>query len=226
MTDSGSVPVGATPVIDHARLALACAYAVAAHAGQTRKGTVIAYASHLLGVGAHVLEHGGTTEQAIAGLLHDVVEDQGGVPRLHEVCAVFGEVVAQLVDAVSDAAPNDGQEKAPWLERKQQYLDHLGELVAADSPAVLVSACDWFHNLTAIGHDLDDPNVGTAVFERFNGPDIDATVFNHRSVVEVFTGAPDVLVPSRLKRQLIGALARVEAGANEWHAKQQTKAGR
>jgi len=204
-------------VIDHARLAQASAYAVVAHAGQVRKGTAIPYASHVLGVGALVLEHGGTTDQAIAGLLHDVVEDCGGPSRLAEVRTVFGDAVAELVDAMSDAAPEAGQAKAPWRARKVAYLAHLAELVAAGSPAVLVSACDRLHNLAAIGDDLDDPAIGVAVFDRFRAPDVDAVVWNHRTVVEVFVGAPDTLVPQRLKGRLVRALARVAAGA-ERHA--------
>ena len=201
------------PEIDHARIAQACAYTVGAHAGQTRKGTTIHYASHVLAVGALVIEHGGTTEQVIAGLLHDVVEDQGGEARLDEVRRVFGDEVAALVGAVSDAAPAPGEAKAPWRFRKEQYLAHLAELVAAGSPAVLVSACDRLHNLMAIGEDLDDPAVGAAVFSRFNGPDVAATLWNHHSVVEVFVGAPNTLVPQRLKGRLERALARVESGA-------------
>jgi hypothetical protein len=209
-----AAPANVGPAIDHARLAQACAYAVTAHAGQLRKSTTIPYASHVLGVGAHVLEHGGSTEQAIAGLLHDVVEDCGGPPRLAEVRQVFGHAVAELVDAVSDAAPVTGQPKAPWPQRKADYLGHLAQLVEARSPAVLVSACDRLHNLTAIANDLDDPAVGTAVFSRFNGPDIDGIMWNHRSVVDVFIGAPDELVPPRLKALLERALARVAEGAD------------
>jgi len=77
-----------------------------------------------------------------------------------------------------------------------------------------VSACDRLHNLTAIGEDLDDPAVGAAVFSRFNSG-LDDVLWNHRSVVEVFLGAPDGLVPSRLKGQLARALARVESGAQQ-----------
>ncbi len=208
-----AAPIG-LPEVDHARIAQACAYAVTAHAGQTRKGTSVHYASHLLGVAALVIEHAGTTEQVIAGLLHDVVEDRGGEPRLAEVRRVFGDEVATLVDAVSDAASADGEEKAPWRLRKEQYLAHLAELAAHRSPAVLVSACDRLHNLTAIGDDLDDPAVGTEVFSRFNAK-LDDVVWNHRTVVEVFLGAPDALVPPRLKGQLARALARVELGARE-----------
>ena len=202
------------PVVDHARIAQAAAYAVTAHAGQTRKGTSVHYASHVLAVGALVIAHGGTTEQVIAGFLHDVVEDCGAAERLADIRRVFGDEVAELVDAVSDAAPAPGEQKAPWRLRKEQYLAHLGHLVGRGSGAVLVSACDRLHNLTAIGEDLDDPAVGTAVFGRFNAS-LEDVRWNHRSVVEVFVAAPDELVPARLKGRLERALARVQRGAEE-----------
>ena len=56
----------------------ALAYARRLHAGQARKGTAIPYVAHLLAVTAIVLEHGGREDEAIAALLHDAVEDQGG----------------------------------------------------------------------------------------------------------------------------------------------------
>jgi len=49
---------------------------------------------------------------------------------------------------------------------------------------------------------------------RFNA-ELDDIVWNHRTVVEVLLGAPDVLVPLRLKGRLERALARVELGARE-----------
>jgi len=52
------------------------------------------------------------------------------------------------------------------------------------------------------------------VFSRFNAK-LDDVVWNHRTVVEVFLGAPDVLVPPRLKGRLERALARVKLGARE-----------
>ena len=55
------------------------------HASQKRKGTSIPYVSHLLAVSSLVLEHGGSEDQAIAALLHDAVEDQGGLPTLDKI---------------------------------------------------------------------------------------------------------------------------------------------
>ena len=66
----------------------AVAWARELHAEQTRKGTTIPYLSHLLAVSARVLEDGGDEDQAIAGLLHDSIEDQGVTPD--EIDARFG----------------------------------------------------------------------------------------------------------------------------------------
>src|SRR5215213_7468738 len=93
-------------------------YATRVHALQTRKGTAIPYVAHLLGAASLVLEDGGDENQAIAALLHDAVEDQGGAPRLADIRARFGDDVARIVKACSDA---DTIPKPPWQERKDIY---------------------------------------------------------------------------------------------------------
>lgn len=146
----------------------AVAYAAVAHAGQVRKGTDVPYLSHLLSVAALVIEYGGDEVQATAAVLHDVVEDCGGLRRLEDVRAVFGDDVAGLVEVLSDAAPVDGAPKADWGPRKQAYLTHLRGLVAAGHPAVLVSLCDKLHNARAIVADAADADgPGVRVWERF-----------------------------------------------------------
>ncbi|MGE3992527.1 HD domain-containing protein [Pseudorhodoplanes sp.] len=79
-------------------------YATHVHGGQVRKGTSTPYVAHLLAVGATVLEYGGSEDMAIAGLLHDAVEDQGGEPRLADIRNRFGDGVADIVLACSDSA--------------------------------------------------------------------------------------------------------------------------
>ncbi len=64
------------------RLQGAISYALAAHAGQVRKGTAIPYASHLLAVCAIVQEHGGDEDLACAAMLHDTIEDCGAAPSV------------------------------------------------------------------------------------------------------------------------------------------------
>jgi hypothetical protein len=75
------------------------AYAARIHTHQPRQGTTVPYVSHLLGVCSLVLEDGGDEDEAIAGLLHDACEDQGGRPRLEDIRAKFGDRVAQIVEA-------------------------------------------------------------------------------------------------------------------------------
>src|ERR1700692_658057 len=109
--------------------------------GQTRKQTAVPYISHLMAVAGLVLEAGGDEEMAMAALLHDVVEDCGGMPILREVRKLFGERVAKIVDGCTDAYT---EPKPEWLQRKKEYLSDAKN---ADAETRLVSAGDKPHNL-------------------------------------------------------------------------------
>ena len=102
-------------------------YATHVHGGQVRKGTSTPYVAHLLAVSATVLEYGGDEDLAIAALLHDSVEDQGGKARLEDVRNRFGDRVARVVAACSDSLADTakGERKADWQKRKEAYLAHL-----------------------------------------------------------------------------------------------------
>jgi (p)ppGpp synthase/HD superfamily hydrolase len=57
---------------------------------------------HLISVAALVLEDGGSEDEAIAGLLHDAIEDQGrGNPYAlrQEIAARLGNQVLDIVEA-------------------------------------------------------------------------------------------------------------------------------
>jgi (p)ppGpp synthase/HD superfamily hydrolase len=162
-------------------------YAAVAHHGHLRKGTEIPYLSHLLSVAALVLEHGGSELQATAAVLHDVVEDCGGAPRLEDVRRTFGDEVAELVAALSDAMPEEGEEKDDWRPRKEAYLHHLEEMVGDHHPATLVSLCDKLHNARAIVADAADEEdgPGTEIWSRFTGG-LDGTVWYYRELARIF----------------------------------------
>jgi (p)ppGpp synthase/HD superfamily hydrolase len=153
------------------RLDRAFAYARELHARQGRKGTTIPYLTHLMSVAAIVGENGGSEDQVIAGLLHDAVEDQGGMSVADEIRRRFGDTVAMIVLACSDSVSADGRAKAPWRSRKEAYLRHLKEQVGRDPKEMalvrLVSAADKFHNARAIVSDLR--RHGPAVWSRFSG---------------------------------------------------------
>jgi len=171
------------------RFSRAVDYARIAHAAQCRKGSNIPYLYHLLGVASLVIEFGGNEDQAIAGLLHDTIED-GGAAHETTIRAQFGAAVADIVKACTDgtaegkASHTDAEAKRrDWIERKLAYLAHLKE---APDATLLVSACDKLHNARAIVQDLEDPEVGTRVFDRFTGGRA-GTLGYYQALAEIFS---------------------------------------
>lgn len=167
----------------------ALVYAARLHREQTRKGSRIPYVSHLLAVCSLVLEHGGSEDQAIAGLLHDAAEDQGGATRLNEIRMRYGAAVAEIVADCTDAWT---EPKPPWRPRKEAYL---AALPSKRSASLLVSLADKTHNASAILGDYR--GIGDKLWERFNGGR-EGTIWYYRSLSEVF----DKVMPGALASQL------------------------
>lgn len=185
------------------RLAQAASFALTVHAKQLRKGTSIPYISHLLAVSSLVLEHGGDEDQAIAGLLHDAVEDHG-IEQQPVIRDRFGERVARIVADCTDA---EVLPKPPWRERKERYLAHLKD-VPVDS--LLVSCCDKLHNARAIV--MDTKTHGLALFGRFSQPR-ESTLWYYRSLAEIFSER----LPSPLSRELGAAVAEMQTVGPDGH---------
>jgi (p)ppGpp synthase/HD superfamily hydrolase len=162
------------------RIAQALALAVRAHHGQLRKGTFIPYVAHPMAVASIALELGADEDQAIAAMLHDVLED-GGPHYGSLIQAQFGDRVFALVQACTDGVPDASGAKADWGERKRAYLAHLAE---AGDDVLLVSGADKLHNARAIVSDL--LTVGPAVFDRFKAGR-SGTLWYYRALAEVFT---------------------------------------
>jgi len=159
-------------------------YAAHSHGGQVRKGTSTPYVAHLLAVSATVLEYAGDEDLAIAALLHDSVEDQGGNARLKDVRNRFGDRVARIVAACSDslADTGKGERKADWQQRKEAYLAHLD---GADEDVLRVSLADKVHNARAILRDLRKQDVGEAIWSRFSQPR-EKTLWYYRGLADKF----------------------------------------
>lgn len=151
------------------RISAAFALAALVHEKQTRKSTDIPYISHPMAVAAQVSVWGGSEDQFIAALLHDVVED-GGAQYMPVIEEHFGKHVLDLVMACSDAAPQRGQPKGAWIERKEKYIANLRS--AADE-VLLISAADKWHNLASIL--ADAKQLGEMVFDRFIRQDFERT---------------------------------------------------
>jgi (p)ppGpp synthase/HD superfamily hydrolase len=183
----------------------ALAYATHVHGGQVRKGTSIPYVAHLLAVAATVLEYGGDEDLAIAGLLHDSVEDQGGRARLEDIRNRFGERVARIVEACSDSLADTaaGEKKGHWQERKSAYIAHLRK---ADEDVLRVSLADKVHNARAILRDLRKAEVGEKIWSRFSQPK-ERTLWYYRSLGDAFCE----LLPGQLSSELREIVEVLEA---------------
>jgi len=172
-------------------------FAARKHAGQTKKGTGVPYISHVMAVASLVLEAGGDEEMAIAALLHDVVEDCGGLPTLKEIEEKFGHRVARIVDGCTDSY---GYPKPPWRERKEKYLLRVRE---EDDETRLVSVADKVHNTRAIL--LDYREIGDRVWERFAGKR-EGSMWYYRSLANEFERRGS----NRLSRELARVVAELE----------------
>jgi (p)ppGpp synthase/HD superfamily hydrolase len=175
----------------------ALGYAARKHATQTRKASEVPYLGHLLSVAGLVIEADGTETQAIAALLHDAAEDQGGERTLAEIDEKFGAGVASIVAECSDTfeAP-----KPPWRARKERYIDHLR---VASEDAVLVSLADKLDNARAILRDFRA--LGNEVWQRFSVQDPQLHLWYYRSLLEVFRQRADSWMVGEL-RDVIDAL--------------------
>ncbi|MGA2353270.1 MAG: HD domain-containing protein [Terriglobales bacterium] len=180
------------------RLQRAFRYAAEKHAGQTRKQTAVPYLSHLMAAASLVLEAGGDEDMAIAALLHDVVEDCGGMPRLREIRKQFGPRVAKIVEGCTDSF---GEPKAEWVERKKDYLR---EVAHADTETRLVSASDKLHNVRTILADYR--RDGEAIWARFSGKK-EGTLWYYRALSDEYQRRGT----NRITRELELAVAELEA---------------
>jgi (p)ppGpp synthase/HD superfamily hydrolase len=193
-------------MMEQDRLARALALAHDAHRVQKRKGTDIPYIAHPMAVASLVLEYGGSEDQAIAALLHDTIED-GGEAYADRIGEAFGSDVLAMVRDCTDgsfehkaAARTPHARYANWRERKLRYMQHL-RAMPADSPSLLVSACDKLHNARAILADLR--LLGDALFERFTGRR-DGTLWYYDELAGIF--ADKGAAPARSLNRVVAAM--------------------
>ena len=197
MSQDSLRPPGLRPPYLGLRLRRAFRYAAEKHDGQTRKQTAVPYLSHLMAVASLVLEAGGDEDLAIAALLHDVVEDCGGIARLREIRKQFGSRVAKIVEGCTDSF---GEPKPEWVERKKDYLR---EVKHADAETRLVSASDKLHNVRTILADYRQD--GEAIWKRFSGKR-EGTLWYYRALNDEYRRRS----PNRSTRELEIAVAELE----------------
>jgi (p)ppGpp synthase/HD superfamily hydrolase len=186
------------------RFSEALEYAAQTHQTQLRKGTQIPYIGHLLGVASIVIDAGATEDEAIAALLHDAPEDQGGHARLSDIRDRFGESVADIIEGCSDPLDKAGKAEHPWDVRKAAYLEHLR--TCADKSVYLVSAADKLHNARATLADVRAD--GASVWARFNAGR-NATLENYKALIAVYRQGPPDVRRDRIVKELASVIAQL-----------------
>jgi (p)ppGpp synthase/HD superfamily hydrolase len=173
------------------RVERALVFATRLHRDQRRKGSGVPYVSHLLAVCELTLEYGGDEDEAIAALLHDAIEDQGGAVARAEILKKFGARVTEIVDGCTDT---DESPKPAWRARKENYIRHVE---VASASVRLVSACDKLHNARSL---LMDYRVfGEDLWSRFTGRR-DGTLWYYRAMVNALRSAGSSPVVEELDR--------------------------
>jgi (p)ppGpp synthase/HD superfamily hydrolase len=187
------------------RFQAALSMALEKHQWQKRKGKATPYFAHLMSVCALVLENGGSEDQAIAALLHDAPEDQGGKDTLEEIRAAFGDQVAEIVDGCTDTYLKP---KPEWKSRKESYL---AKLPSEPETTQLVSLSDKVHNARCIRRDLQ--LHGDKIWNDFNGGK-EGTLWYYRSLAEIFDETPFTALKNELRSLVeeISTLANFQEG--------------
>jgi GTP pyrophosphokinase len=176
-------------------------YASELHREQKRKGSNTPYISHLMGVASLVLEDGGSEDEAIAALLHDAPEDQGGREVLEEIRRRFGEHVAMIVDGCTDSYE---KLKPAWQPRKERFLERLPN---SAQEVQRVALADKLYNARSLLADLR--RTGEKIWVRFNGGK-KGTLWYYRSLVEVYRNLP----PTPMFAAFEETVTRIEALAD------------
>jgi GTP pyrophosphokinase len=169
----------------------ALTFATHLHASQSRKGGKVPYISHLMGVASIALEYGANEDEAIAALLHDAIEDQGGAATREEIRRRFGDTVTEIVNGCTDA---DTTPKPPWRQRKEAYIAHIPK---ASASVLLVSASDKLHNAWSVLKDYR--LLGDTVWERFQGGK-DGTLWYYRAITNAFHSTGSTPLVDELER--------------------------
>lgn len=178
-------------------------FAAQLHRTQRRKGSGVPYIAHLLSVSALALEHGADEDEAIAALLHDAVEDQGGEETRRLIAQRFGPAVADIVMGCTDVV---SEPRPPWRARKEAFLAGLPH---KSRSVRLVAACDKLHNARSIVTDLRTD--GDAVWARFTGRR-DGTLWYYRALVEAFARSETPVGPLDELRLTVARMERLAGG--------------
>jgi (p)ppGpp synthase/HD superfamily hydrolase len=109
---------------------------------------------HPFGVAKILIDHTCPDELVAADILHDALDDTGAT--VEDIRRVFGDRMAQLVDAVSE----------PDKNREKHTLEYL---ITAPMDILVISCADKLDNVRAIANDY--AKLSEALWTSFNRPE-------------------------------------------------------
>tara|TARA_B100000029_G_scaffold423431_1_gene430602 strand:- start:1833 stop:2468 length:636 start_codon:yes stop_codon:yes gene_type:complete len=129
---------------------------------KSRKGQRFPYFTFLSSVSNLIIENNGTTDEAIAGLFHDILEDETGIRKQSLIKNKFGVKVLNIVKQCSNS-PNQLNNKDDWLINKKEFLESMQK---KSQSSLLVSICDKFHSSSCIIADYN--KMGKKIWKDYN----------------------------------------------------------
>ena len=153
-------------------------FAVQAHNGMLRKGTVTPYILHPLEAAAIVATMTDDEEVIAAAVLHDVLEDTPAT--VNQLIEEFGKRVAALVSAESEDKREDTPAAETWKLRKQETINLL--INEKCLPVKMVALGDKLSNVRAMYRDYQA--IGDRLWDRFNQKDKSEHGWYYRSIAD------------------------------------------
>jgi hypothetical protein len=174
---------------DFERISKAIDFATKAHGNQKRKGTTIPYIVHPIDVLSILLKDGADEDLAVAGVLHDVIEDTPHTSD--EIADVFGEAVSRLVRDASIP------KTIPWREGKQLKID---KTKSGSRELKLLLCADKLANIRDVR--IEYQMIGDEVwkkFKRFYNSKEDQRWYYHSMIKALGAGKGDISAISDTK---------------------------
>ena len=163
--------------LDTSLLDRAILFAVRAHAGTERRGKGFPYIVHPMEAMEIVATMTADQELLAAAALHDTVEDTD--VTVEQLRAEFGDRIAGLVAAESDAFVEGVSDEDSWHTRKQAAIDRLAR---APHDAKMVALGDKLSNMRAIARDY--AVQGDALWNIFHAKDPKDHEWHYRGLAE------------------------------------------
>ena len=152
-------------IIDRIKYKKAIDFAYNSYKTEFRKGIKIPYFIYLSSVSNLIIENNGTTDEAVAGLLHDICEIPNGKKKLNQIKIKFGSKVHNIVKQCSSDLSDSIIPVNDWKEKKVLFLESMQK---KSQSTLLVCLCDKLHSITCIINDYNKigkkiwPNYGTS----------------------------------------------------------------